>query len=137
MIGDWLNDDTPVPEVAAFAEKVFLQAGFRRIHRRPAICPKRLCAARCFPSCAVPSPAFTRGAWITPPTLADKERMAREADFAFRQAWALCPYSPEATYRYVNFLKSQNRAADAPHCGNDGEISFPAGLQCWANAKSG
>ena len=44
---------------------------------------------------------------------AEKERMAREADFAFRQAWALCPYSPEAVFRYVNFLSSQNRTADA------------------------
>ena len=44
---------------------------------------------------------------------ADKERMAGEADFAFRQAWALCPSSPEATSRYVDFLKSRDRAADA------------------------
>jgi hypothetical protein len=39
--------------------------------------------------------------------------MAHEADFAFRQAWALCPYSPEAVFRYVNFLLEQNRGADA------------------------
>jgi thioredoxin-like negative regulator of GroEL len=44
---------------------------------------------------------------------AEKERMAREADFAFRQAWVLCPYSPEAVFRYVNFLLEQKRAADA------------------------
>ena len=43
----------------------------------------------------------------------EKERMAREADFAFRQAWALCPYSPEAVFRYVNFLLAQDRSADA------------------------
>jgi hypothetical protein len=35
------------------------------------------------------------------------------ADFAFRQAFALCPYSPEALYRYVNLLLSEGRAADA------------------------
>jgi thioredoxin-like negative regulator of GroEL len=43
----------------------------------------------------------------------DKERMAHEADFAFHQAWALCPYSPEAVFRYVNFLVEQKRLADA------------------------
>jgi hypothetical protein len=43
----------------------------------------------------------------------EKERLAREADFAFRQAWALCPYSPEAVFRYVNFLLAQDRGADA------------------------
>jgi hypothetical protein len=35
------------------------------------------------------------------------------ADFAFRQAWALCPYSPETVVRYVALLTSQNRRADA------------------------
>jgi len=39
--------------------------------------------------------------------------MNDEADFAFRQAWALCPYSPEAVFRYVNLLLSQNRTSDA------------------------
>jgi hypothetical protein len=46
-------------------------------------------------------------------TPAAQAALIRETDFAFRQAWALCPYSPEAVYRYVNFLSSQNRAADA------------------------
>ena len=35
------------------------------------------------------------------------------ADFAFRQAWAICPYSPETVIRYVNLLISQNRRSDA------------------------
>jgi hypothetical protein len=44
---------------------------------------------------------------------AEQERMVHAADFAFRQALALCPYSPEAVYRYVNLLLSQNRVSDA------------------------
>ena len=59
---------------------------------------------------------------------ADRERMAREADFAFRQAWALCPDSPEAVYRYVGFLKNQKRLADArAGCGNVRPLSVVAG----------
>jgi hypothetical protein len=46
-------------------------------------------------------------------TADEKERMAREADFAFRQALALCPYLPEAVKGYVDFLKSRNRDSDA------------------------
>ena len=38
--------------------------------------------------------------------------MAREADFAFRQAWALCPDSAEAVFRYVALLMEQKRVAD-------------------------
>ena len=43
----------------------------------------------------------------------EKERMVREADFAFRQSLALCPYSPEAVFRYVDFLLKQGRSSDA------------------------
>ncbi len=30
--------------------------------------------------------------------------LIRETEFAFKQAFAFCPYSPEAVYRYVNLL---------------------------------
>ena len=43
----------------------------------------------------------------------DKRRLAAEAEFAFQQAFALCPTSPEALYRYVNLLVSQGRTKDA------------------------
>jgi thioredoxin-like negative regulator of GroEL len=43
----------------------------------------------------------------------EKDRMTREADFAFRQAWALCPDSTEAVFRYVALLLEQKRVADA------------------------
>ena len=43
----------------------------------------------------------------------EKERMTQEADFAFREAFAMCPYSPEAAFRYVNLLVKQNRLDDA------------------------
>ena len=39
--------------------------------------------------------------------------MIKEADFAYRQSFAFCPYSPEATFRYINLLVSLNRADDA------------------------
>jgi tetratricopeptide (TPR) repeat protein len=39
--------------------------------------------------------------------------MIKEADFAFRQAFAFCPYSPEAVFRYVNLLLSMQRFDDA------------------------
>jgi tetratricopeptide (TPR) repeat protein len=39
--------------------------------------------------------------------------MIKEADFAFRQSLAFCPYSPEAVFRYVNLLLTQQRFDDA------------------------
>ena len=43
----------------------------------------------------------------------EKQRMTKEADFAFRQSFALCPYSPEAVFRYTNLLVEQGRKTDA------------------------
>ena len=39
--------------------------------------------------------------------------MAKAADFAYRQAFALGPWAHEAVFRYADFLKEQNRPADA------------------------
>jgi tetratricopeptide (TPR) repeat protein len=39
--------------------------------------------------------------------------LIRETDFAFKQAFAFCPYSPEALYRYINFLLPLGRFDDA------------------------
>ena len=43
----------------------------------------------------------------------EKERMLAEADFAFRQAIALCPRSPEALFRYTSLLAWQGRTESA------------------------
>ena len=43
----------------------------------------------------------------------EKKRMFDAADFALRQAWALCPNSPETVFRHVDLLMSQGRTADA------------------------
>ena len=44
---------------------------------------------------------------------AARDRLIKEADFAFRQAFAVCPGSPEVVFRYTNFLVGQKRQADA------------------------
>jgi len=43
----------------------------------------------------------------------DRKRMYDAADFAFRQSYACCPYSPEAVYRYVNLLVTHQRTEEA------------------------
>jgi hypothetical protein len=37
----------------------------------------------------------------------------READFAYRQAFLFCPYSPETLFRYGGLLAQTNRLDDA------------------------
>ena len=112
MIGDWLHDDTPIADVAAFADKIFGRrdfSGFNGDRRfiRNAYARKMFSKLR--------SSIAGLYAWRVnhAADAADKEHMAKAADLAFRQAWALCPYSPEAVFRYVNFLMEQERVADA------------------------
>jgi hypothetical protein len=112
MIGGWLNDGTTIQEVAAFAEKVFARHDFSGFTGDPQ-----------FVQNAYSHKMFSKerssiaGLYVwrmnQAATADEKERMAREADFAFREALALCPYSPEAVKGYANFLKSQNRDSDA------------------------
>ena len=39
--------------------------------------------------------------------------MTKEAEFAFKQAFAYCPYSPEAVFHFMDLLLQQNRIDDA------------------------
>jgi hypothetical protein len=51
--------------------------------------------------------------WRNTKSAEEKQRVAKEADFAFRQAFALCPYSPEVVFRYTTLLLEQGRKDDA------------------------
>ena len=46
-------------------------------------------------------------------TQASQNALINETDYAFKQAFAFCPYSPEAVYRYINFLLPLGRFNDA------------------------
>lgn len=112
MIGDWLHDDTSVQEIADFAQKVFGQHDFSGFTGDPQFVENDY-------SCRMFSKERSNIAdlyvWrMNHPTMAgEKEQMAQAADFAYRQALALCPYSSEAANGYESFLKSRNRDADA------------------------
>ena len=112
MVGDWLHDDSPVGDVAAFAEKTFGKQNFTGFTGDPRFVQNAY-AHRTFSK--LRSSIAGVYAWrMTHATSRDeKARMAAAADFAFRQAWVLCPDSPEAVFRYVNLLIEQNRFADA------------------------
>ena len=112
MIGDWLGDNTSVAEIATFAEKTFGKRDFTGF-KGDINFVQNAYAQKMFSKLRSSSGGLYAWRAKNLPDAPDKERMLREADFAFRQAWALCPYSPEATYRYIDFLQGQNRLEDA------------------------
>ena len=112
MIGDWLKPDTSVQEVTAFAEKVFANHDFSGFTGDPQF-------VRNDYSCKMFSKERSSiaglYAWRARQTkdAAERKRMNAAADFAFRQAWVLCPYSMETVVRYINVLTSENKFSDA------------------------
>lgn len=112
LIGDWLNSDTSVQDIVAFAHKVFYQHDYSGFTGARGYVENKY-ASRAF--------AWERGniarlyVWrMNRAGMADeKERMASAADFAFRQALALCPSENQTVNDYVDFLKGQNRNGDA------------------------
>ena len=112
MIGDWLHDDTSVGEVAAFAQKTFGKRDFSGFTGDPRFIQNAYSYGM-FSMLRSSIAGIYMWRLDHAASEAEKERMTRATDFAFRQAWTLCPYSTETVFRYVDLLISQNRRADA------------------------
>ena len=112
MIGGWLKPDTTIGEVAAFAEKIHVKKDLSGFAGDPQFVQNE---NACKMYSKLRSSIAGLYAWRAQHAAdaGDKKRMNDAADFAFRQAWVLCPYSPETGLRYVSLLISQNRRADA------------------------
>jgi tetratricopeptide (TPR) repeat protein len=123
LIGDWLTYDTPMKEICDFADKAFFQkdlAGFKgdpnyvtNLEAQRTFSKLRsslggLYAWRVGQLQGVPTPGEYQEK-----TPAGRGQMIREADFAFRQAFALCPTSAEVVYRYAPVLANNGRIDDA------------------------
>ncbi|HZT22019.1 MAG TPA: DUF2723 domain-containing protein [Verrucomicrobiae bacterium] len=127
LIGNWITYDTTVQQITNFVEKVYLRndySGFqgdRKFLRdddaQKAFSKLRSSQAGMYawrlrllmPNGAT-DPQYLR---YRPKTEAEIKQLYDEADFAFKQAFAFCPYSPEAVVRYVNFLIQFQRFDDA------------------------
>jgi hypothetical protein len=112
MIGGWLKPDTTIEEVAAFAEKIHVKKDLSGFAGDPQFVQSEYW---CENFSKLRSSIGGLYAWRArhATDAGEKKRMNDAADFAFRQAWALCPYSLETVFRYVNLLTSEGRTADA------------------------
>ena len=119
LIGNWITYDTSVKEIADFAQKLYLgnnYTGFKgdRKFVRDDDAQKAFSKLRS----SIAGMYAWRLSRDCPPEYAPKnntdlQALVRETDFAFKQSFAFCPYSPEAVFRYVNFLLQFNRLDDA------------------------
>lgn len=110
MIGDWLKDDTTASNIAAFAEKVFLRHDFNGFNGDTNFVQNAY-AARMFSEDRVSIAELYAWRAHTRDEL-ENLRMNEEADFAFRQAWALSP-DGAAVFSYAKFLSDEGRTPEA------------------------
>ncbi len=135
LIGNWITYDTPIKEITEFAESVYVNKDFKQLKKRggdprfvrdddgqKAFSKLRSSIAGVYAWRVAQTAQQAMMLEQRPAnTLSPNEkhlmevhqRMFKEADFAFKQAYAFCPYSPEALYRYVQLLAGARRFDEA------------------------
>jgi beta-lactamase regulating signal transducer with metallopeptidase domain len=112
MIGPWLREDTSVQTIAEFVQMVHVNRNLAGFTGDPRFVQNEN-AQKMFSKWR--SSIAGLYTWYVAKSTSPKQqvRMINEADFAFRQAFALSPSSPEALYRYINLLISRGRVDDS------------------------
>ena len=128
-IGNWITYDTSIADICKFVEKVYLRRDYDGFKGDPKFVRdsdgqkafsklrssiagvysyrERQLAADVQKAQAGGNPAEHGRLAIA------YQRMLKEAEFALKQSFAFCPYSPEATFRYMELLLRTGRIADA------------------------
>jgi len=111
-VGNWLNESNSIRELCSFCEKVYLRKDLAAFKGDPAFAKSKE-TQKAFSKLRSSIGGLYAWHFENDKNPDDKQRMKKATDLAFRQAFALCPYSPEAVYRYTQFLMSVQRLDDA------------------------
>jgi tetratricopeptide (TPR) repeat protein len=111
--GNWITYDTSISNICAFCKKTYLRhdySGFTgdRKFIRDDDAQKAFSKLRS----SIGSSIYWWRA-THPANPAEGERTFKEAEFALKQAFAYCPYSPEAVFHLMQLLLSRNRIDEA------------------------
>lgn len=112
LIGNWITYDTTVKEVCDFVERVYLRKDYTGFKGDPKFVRDDQ-AQKSFSKLRSSIGGIYSWRVSQARTPAEQQRMLKEADFALRQAFAYCPYSPEAVFRYTTLLATFGRLDDA------------------------
>ena len=122
LIGNWITYDTSVSNICEFAEQTYVRRNYSHVK----VSGKEVFPDGRFVRDDDAQKAFSKlrsaiaGVYFwrineagRRGNLAEQQRMIKECDFAFKQAFAFCPFSPEAVFRYSNLLISLGKIEDA------------------------
>ena len=133
LCGDWITYDTTVQQIADFVDRTYVHNNYQgytgdRAFVRDDDAQKAFSKLRSSQAgmyswrCGLPGSTPPCPAEYRQKTAAGQAALIRETDFAFKQAFAYCPYSPEAVFRYVSFLVGLAQAEEI-----DGHLEKAAG----------
>jgi tetratricopeptide (TPR) repeat protein len=109
-IGNWITYDTSVKQICDWAEDVYLRHDLSKFTGDPKFIrdddgQKAFSKLRS-------SIASSIYQWRSDPrnsrSATERPRVTKEAEFAFKQAFAYCPFSPEAVFHYMDLLLHQS-----------------------------
>lgn len=112
LCGDWIAPETPVRDICDFVVRTYLRGDLRG-YRGDIKFVRDNDGQKAFSKLRNSIAGLYYWRYTTTQNPAEKDRMARESDFAFKQALAFCPYSPETATRYIQLLAMLNRLDDA------------------------
>ncbi len=111
LIGNWITTDTPIGDIVKFVEKVYLRHNWSDLNDEQKKFARDDNGQKAFSKLrsSIGGIYAWRLGYACPPEYRPKSeaeirRLYQEADFTFKQAFAFCPYSPEALFRYVQLL---------------------------------
>jgi len=128
-VGTWITYDTSIADVCTFVQKVYLQRDYKGFKGDPkfvrdsdgqkAFSKLRSSIAGVYSfrerqlNGELQKAQASGNAAEQGRISIAYQRMLREAEFALKQSFAFCPYSPEATFRYMELLLRLGRIGDA------------------------
>jgi len=112
LCGNWVTPETPVRELCAWVEKVYRRGNLAGYTGDPKFVRDND-AQKSFAK--LRNSIAGLYAWRIQHTTnaTERARLIPEADFAYKQAFAFCPFSPETVSRYAQLLVLLNRVEDA------------------------
>jgi len=109
LCGNWITYDTTVQQIADFVERTYIHNNYKgytgdRAFVRDDDAQKAFSKLRSSQAGMYFWRMSQAPAEYRQKTPAAQQALIRETEFALKQSFAFCPYSPEAVYRFVSFL---------------------------------
>ena len=111
-IGNWITYDTSVSNVCDFVERVYIRRDYSEFAGDPKFI-RDSDAQKAFSKLRSSIGGLYNFRINNASSPTEQANVIKEAEFAFKQAYAFCPYSPEALFRFVQLLSSIGRVDEA------------------------